>query len=219
MVYAAQQTKTLQRTAIRSPELLDIKKGVGTSRGADQNWYSSWIRRMSGCGPTAASNLLWYLAATRPQQCSSLFDGDGTRREGMLHLMEQVWNYVTPGMRGVDKASMLAEGGKRFGMERGVGIEPRVLEVPDDESKRPSEEGVLDFLSGAFADNLPVAFLNLSSGAVSNLDTWHWVTLVSVDEGLRAEMYDEGVRQWVDLGLWLRTTSKGGAFVALGPAS
>ena len=57
--------------------------------------------------------------------------------------------------------------------------------------------------------------MNLSNGAVRNLDNWHWVTLVSVNGELRAEMYDQGRRQLIDIGLWLSTTTGGGAFVAL----
>lgn len=217
MAYAAQQGRTVQKMAICNPELLFIKNGMRISYGADQNWYSSWIRRMGGCGPTAASNLLWYLAVTRPSRCGNFFDGDGTQRKDMLRLMDRVWQYVTPGMRGVDKASMLAGGGKRFAADCGAKIEARILEIPSDSRKRPTEETVLGFLSNAFYDNLPVAFLNLSNGALTNLDTWHWVTLVAVDDELQAEMYDQGRRQSIDLSLWLRTTNKGGAFVALDP--
>lgn len=203
--------------AVRCPELLHVRDGAALSFGAHQIWYPGWIQRMGGCGPTAASNLLWYLTATRPDICAGLFDGDGSRRTDMLRLMQQVWDYVTPGMRGVDKASTLADGAVRFGMDRGVVLSSRVLEIPKDPVLRPGAEAVEEFLATALIDDLPVAFLNLSNGEVRNLDNWHWVTLVSVDGALQAEMYDQGGRQRLNLALWLRTTTNGGAFVALEP--
>ena len=205
------------RPAIRTPEYLQVKETFKTSYGAHQIWYSTWIKRMSGCGPTAASNLLWYLCASRPEWCGALFDDDGTTQAGMLKLMETVWRYVTPGMRGVNRASMLADGSVRYGREHGTSLKADTLEIPEAASGRPDQRTVYEFLAGAFTRNLPVAFLNLSNGAVRNLDNWHWVTLISVDESLQAEMYDQGRRQMIDVALWLKTTTGGGAFVTIEP--
>ncbi|MFT4004720.1 MAG: hypothetical protein QM683_03350 [Lacrimispora sp.] len=117
----------------------------------------------------------------------------------------------------MDKSSMFTDGAVSFGMDRGIALKTRVLEIPSSEKTRPDMKTVLEFLTGAFSDDLPVAFLNLSNGALSNLDNWHWVTLVSVDEALQAEMYDQGLRQNINLQLWLSTTAGGGAFVVLEP--
>jgi hypothetical protein len=207
------------KVSIRSPERLHIRDGGALSYGARQIWYRSWIQRMSGCGPTAASNLLWYLAATRPDECAALFDGDGTDRADMLRLMEDVWRYVTPGMRGVDKAPMLTDGAIRYAEVRGVALKSRVLDVTGQSSGRPSRDTLHAFLADAFEGDRPVAFLNLSNGAVRNLDNWHWVTLISVDGNGSAEMFDQGRRQLIDMALWLETTTGGGAFVTLMPVS
>ncbi|MGI6153721.1 MAG: hypothetical protein ACOYJB_07815 [Christensenellaceae bacterium] len=212
-----QQQTSLAISSVRSPEMLWVKSGASISYGASQVWYPSWLQRMSGCGPTAASNLLWYLAATRPESCGALFAGDGTKRADMVRLMQRVWQYVTPGMRGVDKASMLAEGGVQYGADNGIIIRPRVLEIPAADSGLYTD-AVFAFLSTAFADDLPVAFLNLSNGALANLESWHWVTLIAANSALCAQMYDQGGRQMLDLDLWLQTTKKGGAFVVLEPA-
>lgn len=210
-------TQALRETSIRYPERLHIHKGSAISYGAHQIWYPGWIQRMSGCGPTAASNLLWYLAATRPANCGGLYDGDGTSYAGMLRLMEEVWNYVKPGVRGVDRPSIFIDGAIGFGLKHEIALKARLLEVPQGEKERPGMETVLEFLTLAFLDNLPVAFLNLSNGAVRNLDNWHWVTLVSTDRDLKAQMYDQGRKQIIDVNLWLSTTAGGGAFVALEP--
>lgn len=215
--FHTQTQATARRISVRSPELLHISGGGRLSFGAHQVWYPSWIGRMGGCGPTAASNLLWYLTATRPESCAPLFDRDGTNRADMLKLMEAVWKYVTPGMRGVDRACKLTDGAIRYAADRGVALAARTLEIPSQPDRMPSAAEVGAFLETAFSDDLPVAFLNLSAGAVRGLDNWHWVTLISLESPLRAEMYDQSRRQMIDLALWLETTKGGGAFVALEP--
>lgn len=206
-----------ERFSIRSPEQLHISNGRLLSYGASQLWYGSWFRRMAGCGPTAASNLIWYLAATKPAVCRRLCDRDCTKRSNMLELMNRVWRYVTPGLRGVDKAPTMVEGVIRFGNEREAPLAYRLLEIPEATAERPDEEAVFAFLSHAFQEDLPVAFLNLSSGEVGNLESWHWVMLVAVDRLLKAEIYDQGLRKMIDLALWLRTTVGGGALVTFEP--
>lgn len=204
------------RVSIQSPELLQVQNGARLSYGAHQLWYPSAMGRMGGCGPTAGSNLLWYLCATRPNECGRLFDGDCTKRTDMQRLMEAVWPYITPGFRGVNKASMLSSGVERFGEERGVYLRAQTLEI--EPRGQTSEAAMRDFLCNAFSNNQPVAFLNLCNGALQNLDNWHWVTLTAVDDALQAEMYDQGTRQQIDLALWRSTTKNGGALVTAAPA-
>lgn len=205
------------RRTIRTPELLHVETASGPSYGANQIWYPAWFARMAGCGPTTASNLLWYLTASRKEECGGLFRGNACEQAEMILLMRAVWRYVKPGRRGVDKASILANGAVRYGAERGVPLRVRVLEVPETAAERPAAGAVLDFLTAAFSDDLPVAFLNLSNGTLKNLDNWHWVTLVSTDAALQAEMYDQSRRQFIDLRQWLSTTTMGGAFVVIEP--
>lgn len=112
---------------------------------------------------------------------------------------------------------MLADGAVRYGTDRGVMLKAWVLEISEDTSKRPSTDEVLEFLTNAFSNDLPVAFLNLSNGTVKNLDNWHWVTLISTDSELQVEMYDQSRRQLVDLKQWLVSTTKGGALVVIEP--
>ena len=206
-----------ERISITSPEVLQLSSGDAVCYGGDQEWYATRRQRMSGCGPTTTSNLIWYLCATRPDVCGGLFDPCDCRRTEMLRLMETMWYYVKPGMHGVNRPSLLADGAVRYAAVRGVSLNARVLDVPEDPSLRPSPARTLAFLCEAFADDLPVAFLNLSNGALQNLDNWHWVTLIAADSTLHAEMYDQSARTIIDVKQWLDTTTKGGAFVVLSP--
>lgn len=201
--------------SLRSPELLHIRPGT---YGADQLWYSSAWQQRAGCGPTVASHLLWYLSRTRPG-CGALCPHDGAHRAGFLRLMEDVWQSVTPGVQGVNTTAIFTRGVERYGADRGVPLRCRVLNVPPLPPARPTPERLEGFLSGALADDLPVAFLNLSNGSLRCLESWHWVTLVALGPGLASTMYDQGERKAPDLDLWLRSTTLGGGFVAVEPAN
>ena len=100
--------------------------------------------------------------------------------------------------------------------QQGTELEVRSLDIPEEIADRPAREAVRDFLLTALAADCPVAFLNLNNGKVTNLDRWHWVTLVAADpERLMVTMLDQGRRVDIDLALWLETTTLGGGFVAL----
>jgi hypothetical protein len=201
---------------IRQAALLKIKGEGGDEKyGGMQLWYTTEWQRRAGCGPTTAALLLWYLAQTRAD-CQALCGYPAGVQKGFLWLMEEVWQYVTPGMRGLNKTSMMAEGAVSYAAARGVALECGVFDIPEILCKRPGLEALSDFISQSVESDSPVGFLNLSNGRLTNLDNWHWVTIVGYDRGSHtALMYDQGRRVEIDLELWLRTTLFGGGFVSI----
>lgn len=202
--------------AIEQPELFRVRGTVGTTWGASQTWYGDRWQRSAGCGPTACAHLLWYLSHTRGELRGLCPYGDDSRA-ALLRLMEEVWAYVTPGKMGVNKTSTLAQGALSFGADRSIALETAVLDVPADSKSRPALCEVEDYLHRMFKQDLPVAFLNLSNGELRNLESWHWVTLISADAPERVAVLDQGRKYAVDLALWLDTTLLGGGFVAVMP--
>lgn len=206
----------MQNYKLLNPEVFHITDENGNMYyGADQIWYPTYWQRQSGCGPTSCSHLMWYLARTK-QKCQSLAPYDGNKKNTFLKVMEDVWQYVTPGRMGVNRASIFTEGAKKYGADRNIQITSQVLDIPVKPFARPDIQTLVGFLNGAFTANLPVAFLNLSNGKIPHLDTWHWVTLIGFDPVKRyAVMYDQGECHEIDLGIWLSATALGGAFVIL----
>lgn len=204
---------------LSSPQLLHIVDGQqGLHYGGSQEWYPSIFKRMAGCGPTTCANLLWYLSGSR-EACGALCCRENASKEQMLELMKRVWHYVTPGWQGVNKTGRLVDGAVRYAADCDLSLSARVLNIPQSSAMRPSWEAVCEFISGVIAEDLPVAFLNLSNGKVANLESWHWVTLVGIKPKTgTALMYDQGKVQDIDLRNWLVTTTIGGGFVALVPA-
>jgi len=200
---------------INNPELLQIK-GVDGSiyYGGDQEWFQKHIQRRAGCGPTCCANIMWYLSQTRNE--GGLASYDGTRKDGFVQLMNEMWNYVTPGNKGVNSVEMFLDGALRYGNKKGISLDRKGLSIPAKPFLKPSRLQIINFLCGILEKNIPLAFLNLSNGKVDNLESWHWVTLVALHtDTLTAVIYDQGISKEINLSLWLETTALGGGFAAL----
>ncbi|MDR1465577.1 MAG: hypothetical protein LBJ11_09825 [Oscillospiraceae bacterium] len=185
---------------LQSPEALR----VGDWTGGSQKWYPTWVRRMSGCGPTNAALQVWYLARTRAALAGLCEVGAGGKAE-FQRLMADLFPYVKPGRRGVDTPEKFSDGLERYCAAHGVSLSFAVL---------PDWEAVPEALRA----DLPVAFLNLHSGSQKHMDDWHWLTLVACDPARgAARCCDQGRTQEFSLRDWAATTKRGGAFVALNP--
>lgn len=75
------------------------------------------------------------------------------------------------------------------------------------------------FSKKALDKNLPPAFLNFSNGALDNLDSWHWVSLMKAEdiEGHRSAPYWTKAMKGRSISLWHGTTRFGGGLVVLIP--
>ena len=183
--------------------------------GCNQEWYATEWQRLAGCGPTAACNIIWYLNHIQPalglnQECSSI--------EKSMSLMEEIWAYVTPSTEGIPTTRMLYESVMAYARTKGLDVNYSVCDVPEKKASRPTLTDVISFLERALLKDTPIAFLNLCNGGATNLEPWHWVTVVSLEyeeDGKSAliEILDEGLIKRIDLALWCDTTTLGGGFV------
>jgi len=200
---------------LKNRQVLCIRCKDKEAFGGDQSWYEEIWHQNAGCGPTTASNLVWYLASTRPG-LGKLCTYDGSCQEGFLALMDDVWEYVTPGNYGLNKPEMLYDGVVRYGADRGIPFTWKLFAIPRQQCRRSSLQEMKDFVTGALSRDVPVAFLNLSNGKLNNLDSWHWVTLSSYDPDTgMGEISDQGGSKEIDLTLWYETTIMGGAMVTI----
>lgn len=206
--------------SLTRPEFFTITGPQGKQyRGGSQEWYQDPWQRRAGCGPTTAATLLAYLSAVHPSLAPMAPSG-GAHQAGFLAYMEEIWPYVTPGARGLDKPESLVVGCRSFALSRGCVLQGQVLAVPARPNARPTLGQCRDFIAQALAANCPVAFLNFSNGALKNLDSWHWVPLITMTEWedvLLCTILDEGEERIIDLALWLDTTLLGGALAVVGP--
>ncbi len=204
------------KMTLENPTLLQVISSDGhIFMGGSQDWFEDSWRRNSGCGPTCASALIWYLARSR-QGISSLCNVDNGDKASFLQLMNIMFEYITPGFGGVNSTDIFVIGAKRYASDKGIALQTHVLEIPAMPRQRPTLEGVRQFILSALQSDHPVAFLNLSNGALKNLDNWHLVTLIALEpDSMTATMCDQGLVSEINLALWLETSMLGGGMVAL----
>lgn len=187
-----------------------------TSFGCDQEWFGTQWQRRAGCGPNVATNLLMYLAADGRIQLPF----DLKNRMGCVDLMDAVWHHVTPTMMGVNTTIRFTTGMRNFAFQHRLPMHCAMLDVPKSRRKRPNTREIVDFVRAGLEMDCPVAFLNLHNGDVPLLDSWHWVTLISLDVDATAgtaiaTAYDGDKEIPVDLVHWSTHTNMGGGFVRL----
>jgi hypothetical protein len=203
--------------SIAYPELFSIIDESGTKSfyGCSQEWYAKKWQRMSGCGPTAASNIMLYM---NHDMCAAVKKGSCISKDECLSLMEELWEYVTPTLMGVHTTRRFYEGMSEYAESMKMSVRFEVCDLPEDKSRRPELTEVLRFIESALEKDCPVAFLNLCNGQEHRLDRWHWVTIISLEhagdgENAVIEVLDEGEIKRLNLSLWYNTTKRGGGFV------
>ena len=203
--------------SIVSPNLFEVvdESTQKTYYGYYQECYTTEWQRLSGCGPSAASNIIFYLNHTR---FTYTLGQSFNNIENCLSLMEEIWEYVTPTAKGIPTTKMFYEDVLSYAKSKGLNIEYFVCDLSEDKNSRYELTEVLKFLESALLKDVPIAFLNLSNGQVKNLDSWHWVTIISLEYGedgtnVFVNILDEGMIKKIDFGLWYNTTTLGGGFV------
>lgn len=182
--------------------------------GSNQDWYQKRRQRMCGCGPATVTNIIYYIQKKLIEKNHSL----DLTREKCLKLMNEMWKYVTPGLRGIPSTALLGEGINKYLQANKLDIRLNYLDIPKDKQLRPGLNKVAEFLNTAFNNDTPVAFLNLDNGDVEELYAYHWVTAISLEYSLDdsiayLNILDGGYEIKIDLYRWLTTTKSGGGFV------
>ena len=202
--------------------------------GCDQNWYTSKWQKMSGCGPSTASTLLLYL------QKSGRIDLPihVLEQKDCALLMEDVWSHVNPTQNGIYLVEQFCAGIQSFAHSHGFELDCHSLDIPESIESRSGLADAVAFIIRGLAQDCPIAFLNLSNGAVSNLEEWHWVTIVALEtdadlatsENLLTDdrldagdhqaqvlvtIFDGDKSDTIDFKLWYQTTTDGGALIYL----
>jgi len=132
--------------------------------------------------------------------------------------MDELWEFVTPTHEGIKTTRMFYEAVQKYIEIKGLNAVCYYCDIPEKVEMRAGIESVENFLKEAMKKDSPVAFLNLCNGQETDLERWHWVTIISIEAhenlgGLFAMILDEGKIKRINLGLWHETTKLGGGFV------
>ena len=168
--------------------------------GGNQDWYSTYFKRLAGCGPTTASTITMY-------ELNKSNYKNYSKKEFIL-LMNELWNYITPGMMGVDKVEKYQKGYNKY-------LKTSSLELSNSKILEFNNSGIDDikeYIEEALKLDHPIAFLNLNNGSEKQIDSWHWTTIVSIEyinDNIIVEICDEGLLKKFNLTKWLNTSSNG----------
>ena len=174
--------------------------------GVLQWWYPLFWQRLAGCGPACATNLL---ACIDPN--TKLV----TKQDCIL-AMRAMWKHVTPGLRGLNKVENFAKGCDSFFAEHKMPYKSNYVKInpntPDHFDK------MIEFLKTSFSNDQPVAFLNLSNGDIKQLERWHWVTIVGMEQvgdDYIATVFDSDFKFEMSLKTWFNTATNPAGFSAI----
>ena len=204
--------------SIQRPNLFNItdRKKNRTYFGPDQAWYSDKWRARAGCGPVSASIITAYLAFTRSNY-RTLYSSETMDQDDFLQHMNEIFEFVRPGMMGVNRMPMYTEGVTSYAASKGVTLTTRVFEVQGVRiGQREPSHPLADFGAEGLSSDSPLGFMALSRGRENRLQNWHWITITSAeitDEDIRVHASDEGRKIAFDLQLWYMTTGLPGGLV------
>ena len=173
--------------------------------GLDQQWYGDRFKRLAGCGPVTASTILLYMNRRE----GGPLGYDNSNMERILEMLNDVWLYVRPGLKGLHRVENFVKGVDKLCAHYGVRWECQHTKV----SKNTKVARAAGFIEAGISNDSPVAFLNLHRGAVTAFDSWHWFVLTGIREDNGIYMVngiDEGRKLEFDLAEWITTTEKGG---------
>jgi len=184
--------------------------------GCNQEWYMTEWQRRSGCGPTVVTNIMHYLNCLQSRANLGL---TLLPKSEALSMMEEVWQHVTPTNQGISTTKLLYDYVINYAKAKTLNLKLSLIDIQENRLLRPEFHDLLLFLDNALINDTPIAFLNLDNGDEKLLDSWHWVTIISLeyaaDESTAViDILDEGLIKKIDLAKWFRTTMLGGGFVS-----
>ena len=192
---------------IKNPGLLEMVLNGKVVYGLNQEWYHTPIKKKAGCGPAAAATLLLYMNKRE----NGPLGYNNSNLENAVEMLDDVWRFVRPGLRGLHRAEKFAEGVRDLCGNYGLDWECRYIKV----DKGASLTDVAGFIEKGLTSDCPVAFLNLHRGNATAFDSWHWIVLTGLREEngrFIATGLDEGRIIEFDLAGWVKSTKMGGGF-------
>ena len=203
--------------SIKHPEWLYIDVNGKTSYGYDQEWFTDEWQRLSGCGPTTATQVVTYTMLR-----DGLLDvSQSADQVGALERMNMMWNYVKPRFGGgVYKTQWMEAGLGKMLVEKDLPYDVHMINVSPFAASRVEINEAAEFLVQGLSQDVPIAFLNRHKGKEPALYTWHWVPIWSIyEEGddIRCNIFDEGEIREFSLVNWLQDTILGGGFAYVSP--
>ncbi len=156
--------------------LIKMKSGR-LAYGGDQEWFSRWRQRFSGCAAVSGANLASYYELGIEHDGGENSGHKIYTFESYLREMNVFWKYMTPGYKGFPYMWKYIEKFKQFAKDNGAEAESVNLEHWNSAGEASS------FVRGAVGEGNPAVMLVLGHKAPEMREnTWHWMTVTGYDE-------------------------------------
>lgn len=162
----------------RYGEFLPIYYGDIARYGANQNWMKPHLAR-NGCGPTAAAQMMAYLArhsGTSLNQTEfgrNLYTGGMVSRNFIPYMTDVYWKISPSVLLGTLTVDQLYQGAENYANTKGVRLWSYTI------TGRNLTNNV-NFLKRGLSNNSPVALLTLGAPDALNFLRLHWVTVTNL---------------------------------------
>lgn len=139
--------------------------------GGSQDWYTDSGRRNNGCGPVAASNILYYMSKS-DSKYKKLYPYSALSYTNFLSFMNIIYDYVNPSALGKTSFASWASDVVRYASDNGVTLTRNFSYAYLPKSQ------CADFIKKGLNLDKPVGSLNLAAPLGSGqVEAWHWVTI------------------------------------------
>lgn len=185
--------------------------------GGNQEWFPDKWQQRAGCGATCAATITAYMAL-EDTTYYPFYPHTSIELDTFVPHMIELFDHITPGPMGVNKISKFTAGLSSFAHSKQVDIHIHAFSLEHVFFAPRDTNGLYAFIEKGLGNNCPIAFLNLSRGAETRLQSWHWITITEAilsPDHIIATASDEGNRITFDLLKWYHSTRMHGGLVYL----
>ncbi|MBQ9227545.1 MAG: hypothetical protein IJ168_01835 [Eubacterium sp.] len=186
---------------------------IGASYGGNQDWFSTFMMRLGGCGAETACEVCIYLDLYKG--CSLYpFDKNNLTKADYVAFADVMKPYLHPRMSGIDRLSLYIDGFGAYLRDRGSAVM-----LSGVEGTEPVEVAAAA-LKSQLDSGLPVPFLCLNHHDPRFKDyEWHWFILNGYEErdgALWVKAVTYSMYEWLDFAaLWASGRAKKGGLILL----
>lgn len=177
-----------------------IKEDDGTTTyGGKQAWYGNSVGADRGCGPVAASNILYYMSASSTNY-KKLYPYTSLTKTNFVNFMISIYKQISPAPFGETSYNSFASDVSKWADKQGVSLTVHKAKI-EKNNKASVESSFID----ALKKDKPVALLNWcldyrDPGTNKEKVGWHWVTVTKYFQSTNDT-------RWIGVSSWGRRLS------------
>lgn len=153
-----------------------VDNNGNTSYGGNQNWYEDSERQKNGCGPVAASNILYYMSIT-DSKYKKLYPYTTLSIVNFRGFMNIMYGYMKPAWFGETSFVDWTQDIICYASEKGITLSATPCMAS------ASRDFCANYIKRGLGLDRPVGSVNLAAKLEGSIEAWHWVTITKYYQG------------------------------------